>query len=453
MSEAPVQVAEALRGRSHLVVPLLAPDDVTYLSERYHEIVGADGSGIQIDFIRDDRAVVRALYDVVRPVLAARVPEVLADVVPVACSFVAKYPDESSALFLHRDMPVNDERTGPCFTLWSPLVDVSPRAGNGCLYLVPGSSELPAAAMGPTTPLLHAPYLDELMDHRVEVPMRAGEAMVFDTRTLHGSAPNRSGVLRLAVGCVLARSGAPLVRIHPTGRTGRQVVAVDADYFVDRHPLEPWDQVPEGYTVIDAFDDDVSLSSEEFRARFLGEEPPRIRPQVPGDLQGDQRWAAWGPLQTGPPVPVAHPNDLAVSAGSLPDGGDPPGASCVASSGSFAVVHDDDTISAVLEGRADLPGAVALVVLDPGARLELHCGAACDALVIEAPRIRSGARTQQAAAMLDLGDSIRFCAGDEVQIWNDGPGVVALTWSLAPLDPAPARTSGNAGLPGACPDA
>ena len=423
---------------SVVVTPFLDAAEVARLAEEYTAVVGTDGSGIQIDFIRDDRALVRRLHDIVFPVLSERVAELFEDLVPVAASFVAKFPGDDSALFLHRDIPVNDERSGRCFTLWSPLVDVSPEAANGCLEVVPRSERLSAAAMGPATPLLFAAYQPEFERRRRPVAMKAGEALVFDTRTLHGSPPNTSDRMRLAVGCALARRDRPLVRIHATGRRHRQVVSVDADFFIDRHPLDAWDRVPDGLEIIDEFEDVAELTPEEVSAVLGAGSVTDAVAQIPSDLSANGSPLTEGPLTRLPPVTVWHHHDLRATAADL----DPPSAQTgpvsvapVGSPGSDASVGVRAVTDAMARPIATWPPSLEaltghasglsnslLVIVDPAGRARIDSPDPLVLTVLECPAIRSGARTTDGAVGFDLGHRRRVPAGTAVTIWNEGPG-------------------------------
>ena len=81
-------------------------------------------------------------------------------------------------------------------TAWLPLVDATPE--NGCLWVLPGSHRQPVLPHR-----LHASgrYLeiDEQalpLDRRVCVPVKAGGALLFTNRTVHGSYENKTEGVR-----------------------------------------------------------------------------------------------------------------------------------------------------------------------------------------------------------------------------------------------------------------
>jgi len=110
-------------------------------------------------------------------------------------------------LHLHQDFNFVDQSVHRAVHVWIALADVDER--NGCLTVLPGSHRLAShiSAMGPNaTP--YDPYRRILEDDcKVAVPMKAGEALFFDERTLHGSCPNTSPDLRIAMGAVFLPNG------------------------------------------------------------------------------------------------------------------------------------------------------------------------------------------------------------------------------------------------------
>jgi ectoine hydroxylase-related dioxygenase (phytanoyl-CoA dioxygenase family) len=101
--------------------------------------------------------------------------------------------------------------------VWCPLVDVDER--NGCLQVVKGShatSHPPRAACTPFAYEHLEPYLREHC--LTAVPMKAGQAMLFDQRLFHCSPPNRDSADRVAATAVLAPRDVPLRYYHVIDR-------------------------------------------------------------------------------------------------------------------------------------------------------------------------------------------------------------------------------------------
>jgi ectoine hydroxylase-related dioxygenase (phytanoyl-CoA dioxygenase family) len=120
-------------------------------------------------------------------------------------------------------------------SVWIPLQDTDP--DNGCLLYVPGSHEgplLPHESVDGIRRRAHAlravVQAAELEARAVAVPLRAGDAVLHHSRTLHGAGPNLSGgprrslTLEFAVKsqAELMRQDFPWNRGKRTGRDERE---------------------------------------------------------------------------------------------------------------------------------------------------------------------------------------------------------------------------------------
>jgi ectoine hydroxylase-related dioxygenase (phytanoyl-CoA dioxygenase family) len=114
---------------------------------------------------------------------------------------------------MHQDLSFVDQNVERGVHIWIPLVDVNHE--NGCLKVTPKSHRLMnhIAAVGGLMAPLHAvlEILEE--DCTVSVPMKAGEAFVFDERLIHGSEPNKVPAVRPAAGIAFVRNGTKQ-RVH-----------------------------------------------------------------------------------------------------------------------------------------------------------------------------------------------------------------------------------------------
>jgi hypothetical protein len=136
------------------------------------------------------RAVHEAVLAVLEPPLRAQFPEYR----PVLCSLVAKPGGAPSGeVPLHQDWSFVDEQLWVSLNVWCPLQDVD--EGNGCLEVVPGSHRAARQPRAAGAPFLFAGMEPVLREHLRAVPMRAGDALVFDHCLIHGSSVNRTNMV------------------------------------------------------------------------------------------------------------------------------------------------------------------------------------------------------------------------------------------------------------------
>jgi ectoine hydroxylase-related dioxygenase (phytanoyl-CoA dioxygenase family) len=125
-------------------------------------------------------------------------------------ALMMKWPGPTGAKGIHRDLRVVDEARYRAVCVWVPLVDVDER--NGALRVLPGSQHVPTGPRSvPRSPADADDAMADLDFADLEpVPMRAGEAVVFDLALVHGSDVNRSSAPRPAVGVAYVPTEATL---------------------------------------------------------------------------------------------------------------------------------------------------------------------------------------------------------------------------------------------------
>ncbi len=249
-----------LRDEGYAIFPLLSEDEVAEIRSAYRAMIDdPDAPGImEFDYMAEDRAAMRMVAELLAPVWDRHVPEVFTDHEPVFSTFVAKHPGPISGMFLHDDRTYLDEREQRAFTMWVPLVDTSPELDNGTLWIVPGSHRLFSAFSGTGTPDWIRPYEEYLDRHLVPLRMRAGEALVYDTKTVHGSTPNRTTETREAIATAVAPRGAELIHVVAAGGNRRKVYRIDREFFLEVHPHAiATEGMPDRYPLIEEYDETV----------------------------------------------------------------------------------------------------------------------------------------------------------------------------------------------------
>jgi ectoine hydroxylase-related dioxygenase (phytanoyl-CoA dioxygenase family) len=182
----------------------------------------------------------REVHEAIRSVLSAKLRLLSIDRRIILCTFVVKAAQRPDGeVPLHQDWCFFDESAGSPIGVWCPLVDVD--EGNGCLQVVKGSHRVSAAprpVRGPfafpdLVPLLRQRYLRS-------IPMRAGDAMIFDQRLFHASLPNHSATERVAATAVLVPAAAALRYYHVEDPVRApwsvEVFAVENDFYLRHRP-------------------------------------------------------------------------------------------------------------------------------------------------------------------------------------------------------------------------
>ncbi len=120
----------------------------------------------------------------------------------IGAGFIDKEPGYGQ-LPMHQDTSiVQDETKVQCVTIWVALVDVD--QSNGCLSVIPCSHLKHRSPRSLVSAFPGAAEEVELRNnYSTQVPLKAGEAVVFDRSLFHDSAPNPTNSRRPAVQIVL----------------------------------------------------------------------------------------------------------------------------------------------------------------------------------------------------------------------------------------------------------
>jgi ectoine hydroxylase-related dioxygenase (phytanoyl-CoA dioxygenase family) len=230
-----------------VTLSVLGLDEVSALTDLFRDSTGGavenTDYGMYIGLEEPDLARKRALIRQVSAVVLPRLVEHFADCKPHLGSFLVKAPGAYSYTCPHQDWTFVDTPDYSSMTAWIALVDTS--ESNGALGFVRGSHSFFDRVVGSPSPDFrtctqgHEAVLYEYLEF---VPLRAGQAVVFDNRTIHGAPPNRTSANRTAVAIGMTPREAPLYHyfLVPGSVNGsRRTIAklkVDEAFF-ERHTV------------------------------------------------------------------------------------------------------------------------------------------------------------------------------------------------------------------------
>jgi hypothetical protein len=205
---ADVLAEEQFTRNGYTVMPMLDAEEIAALTKVYLDTVPKLPSDFYSTAFLPDCPERRAMTDVMQQVLEPHIARVMPDYVIHSRGFIAKRGGPGQfALRLHQDYSFVDHAKHRAAHLWIPLVDVD--ESNGCLTVVPTTHRLVThiSAMidnpSPWDPV--RPILDA--ECTIAVPMKAGDAAFFDQRLYHGSRPNTSPAIRIALAVALLPKG------------------------------------------------------------------------------------------------------------------------------------------------------------------------------------------------------------------------------------------------------
>lgn len=113
-------------------------------------------------------------------------------------NFLVKEPGSDSGISPHADWSFVDERKFSSANIWCPLIDVN--ESNGCLKVLEGSHNfINTIRASPDTPNVYNNVMELVEENMKSLPVKAGEAIVYNHALLHSSPSNLSSQVRVAL--------------------------------------------------------------------------------------------------------------------------------------------------------------------------------------------------------------------------------------------------------------
>lgn len=198
----------------YIKVPALDQSDIDKLINLLEEQAfdRENGYGFYVGMDHKDKAAVSEMMDRIAAVALPKVAPYLQPHQLITASFVIKDPNPRGVVPPHQDWTfVEDEEQHCSVTCWIPLVDTTME--NGCMGVIKGSNNYFSSVRpspSPQSPSPLAKHMFTIFPYMQLLPMKAGEALIFDNRTMHASPPNTTDGPRLAVGLSFTQKEAEL---------------------------------------------------------------------------------------------------------------------------------------------------------------------------------------------------------------------------------------------------
>lgn len=218
-----------------VVVDLFDPDQIGALTRAFdalpHEIT-VDRSfarGFHATVIDERPEYRRASHDAIVTIVREPAARILDRMELVFTNWVSKEPGAEAAPY-HVDWTFVDEDQHRSVSIWAPLVDTD--EGTGCMGVVDGSHRRVGfirAAAHPTYQETDA--FGRSLDGAHLVPLRAGQALVFDHRLVHFSTAHDGVSTRVAVTCEFVPREAELLHFEQVGPGRFRRHVVDPEFF------------------------------------------------------------------------------------------------------------------------------------------------------------------------------------------------------------------------------
>jgi hypothetical protein len=140
------------------------------------------------------------IYKVDAKIKSIFVPElekILLNFKSLSGCFHIKEPGPGSATGIHQDPTFVDESKYCSANVWVALQDIDKENGN--LFFVSGSNHVSSSLRTtPESPCYYESFYELLPEMAIHVPLKRGEAVIFNNATIHGATENLTDTIRLA---------------------------------------------------------------------------------------------------------------------------------------------------------------------------------------------------------------------------------------------------------------
>ena len=236
----PIREAEAnwqeIASKGYAVQTFASPSELDALKDLYAATIAQVPREFFLSIFLESIEAKRMIFEGVRSILHEKLTELVPCFRIVNASFVTKKAStEHGGVGLHHDTSLVDHSQHLGINIWVPLCDVDP--SNGCLRMADYSHRFNPISFLPDG--YHSGFEQELAPPYVtDIPMKAGEACVFDSRLMHASGQNRSDHERVAVLFSLVPKDEP-IRLHfrnPNSPERLDAYYVDSEFFLRFNP-------------------------------------------------------------------------------------------------------------------------------------------------------------------------------------------------------------------------
>lgn len=199
------QLQEQFDKDGYVIVPLFSPEQIADL-QQFHDSLQPNEKVNQQDksvsyhfsFLDSNRDYKYQVFKTLAEKFKQPLSGVLDNYKPLVINFVQKEPGKGEVP-VHQNWNFVDETKFTSVSVWCPLVDVG--VNNGALEMIPGTHRTFRNILrSPSIPWFFKRYINTLKEeYLIPIPVKAGEALIFDDSIIHYSKPNKGDYNRLVI--------------------------------------------------------------------------------------------------------------------------------------------------------------------------------------------------------------------------------------------------------------
>ncbi|MFN8295429.1 MAG: phytanoyl-CoA dioxygenase family protein [Chitinophagales bacterium] len=230
-----IDLQQQLNKKGFVKINLLPDVTIKELLEVYHKYPNPKnnyfGFHVTLDLQEQDK--ISMISDKIAALIQPYTDTYFADYRFISPRYAVKEPTANSDIPPHQDWSFVDESRYQSYNLWIALTPST--LENGTLGFLKGSHNVLNNFRATPLPIFHVPFHDyayELSGELEFITLEAGEALLFNSRIIHASRPNKSNSPRITIATEITSKEAELKHYYlsPTNQKIEQY-AIDADFF------------------------------------------------------------------------------------------------------------------------------------------------------------------------------------------------------------------------------
>lgn len=230
-----INLQQQLDNSGFIKINLLPDVTVKELLEVYRQYPNAKNNyfGFHVTLDLQAQDTIRMISGKIAALIQPYTDTYFADYRFISPRYAVKESTANSDIPPHQDWSFVDESLYQSYNLWIALTPST--AENGTLGFLKGSHNVLNNYRATPLPIFHVPFHDyayELSSELEYVPLEPGEALLFNSRVIHASRPNKSHSPRINIATEITSKDAELKHYYlsPKHRKIEQY-AIDADFF------------------------------------------------------------------------------------------------------------------------------------------------------------------------------------------------------------------------------
>ena len=213
-----IELEKKFQREGYVVIPFLEAHKLEEIQYFLKDAYKVEFSGFHSTHFLKDQELKEKVHRTLASIFKEPIQEYLKDYTPLFGNFMVKSQGEKSYMPLHADWTYVDEEHHQSLGIWCPLVDTD--EVNGMLGVVPYSHLMRTNKRGPQIPSPFTDFNQYIIDNYGKLlKVNAGEAVIYDHRTLHFSPSNLSTSVRIAINLVATPVNATLYHYASFGKS------------------------------------------------------------------------------------------------------------------------------------------------------------------------------------------------------------------------------------------